>query len=288
MKQQFFSPEQGLEIAYIDEGNAEEVLVFIHGFASQLDVWERNIEFLSKYYRCIALDLPGHGNSSKGNFPYSQRFYVDVVKAWLEYMQVGRFAEAHLIGHSMGGQISVRTALETEKLWNNLILVAPAGFEQFTESEKILLTQFASVGIFSTSQYWKSRLHMKEYFYDLSEKEYEKLEELNKDFYSLKANPYLAKILQGSIKGMMYEPIFQDLTQLKTRTLICYGRNDKLIPNIYLHKDLNTEDVANAGFKQISDCRLILYKECGHFLQYEYPIQFNLDLYKFLHPEIYV
>ena len=202
-------------------------------------------------------------------------------------MNIEQAKEVNLIGHSMGGQIAIRTALETVHLWKNLILVAPAGFEQFTETEKILLTQFASASILGTSQYWKSSLNIKEYFYDLDEKEYEKLENLNQDFYSLSRNPYLAKILRGSIKGMMYEPVFEDLIQLKVRTLVFYGKNDKLIPNAYLHKTLSTEDVANAGFGQISDCRLILYKACGHFLQYEYPEQFNLDLYKFLHPEIY-
>ena len=58
----------GIDLAYVQLGEGDQTLVFIHGFASHIPVWEHNLNILRKYYRCLALDLPGHGLSAKGDF----------------------------------------------------------------------------------------------------------------------------------------------------------------------------------------------------------------------------
>ncbi|HEY0091138.1 MAG TPA: alpha/beta fold hydrolase, partial [Flavobacterium sp.] len=61
---------EGIEIAYIDEGNEEnEVVIFIHGMGGAVPVWRKNIAVLKEDYRCIAVDLPGHGHSGKEHYP---------------------------------------------------------------------------------------------------------------------------------------------------------------------------------------------------------------------------
>ena len=274
----------GIDLAYVQLGEGDQTLVFIHGFASHLPVWEPNLNVLKKYYRCLALDLPGHGLSAKGDFSYSLDFYGEVVKQWLDKLGIKK---AVLIGHSMGGQISIRLALQHPDLFSHLILVAPAGLETFSATEKTLLSQFASSNILASSQYLKWVLNLKNYFYDLNEKELEKLNDLNRDFFSVNENKYLPQILAGSVQGMMNSPVFDELPQLKLPTLVCFGKNDQLIPNKLLHATQTTESIAQRGANQIPNSRLILYNKCGHFLQYEQPSRFNIDVYKFLNPHIF-
>lgn len=273
-----------MEIAYIDVGKGQECLVFVHGFASYLPVWAKNIKSLQNYYRCVALDLPGHGlSSSSAHFSYSISFYADTIHQLIEYLKIPKVV---LVGHSMGGQISIKLALKHAELFSHLILVAPAGFETFTATEQLLLKQFTLPGIFNTSQYLKLVLNLKNYFHQLNEQEYAKLKEFSRDFYSLREHPNLPVVLYRSVKGMMDEPVFDDLPQIKAPTLVCFGKEDRLIPNRLLHQ-LSTESVARRGVEKIPQAQLKLYEHCGHFLQYEYPARFSMDLYKFLNPLVF-
>lgn len=273
-----------IDLAYVQVGEGKQTLVFLHGFASHIPVWERNISVLRKYYRCFALDLPGHGLSAKGNFSYSLDFYGQVVKQWLDRLEI---QNAVLVGHSMGGQIATRLALQYPDLFSHLVLVAPAGFETFTPTEKNLLSQFASGNLLVASQYLKWVLNLKNYFYDLNEQELVKLNDLNRDFFSITDNQYLPQILAGSVQGMMNAPVFDQLPRLALPTLVFFGKNDQLIPNQLLHATQTTENIARRGANQIPQSQLILYNQCGHFLQYEHPARFNIDIYKFLNPQVF-
>lgn len=273
-----------IDLAYIKTGEGEQTLLFVHGIASHIPVWDNNIQVLRKYYSCVAVDLPGHGFSAKQNYSYSMEFYAQTLRQFIEKLA---FKNLVLIGHSMGGQISIKLALECPHLFSRLVLVAPAGFETFNNIEKQWLAQYTSSNIMLSSQYFKWILNLKNYFYELSPQEITKLDDLNRDFFSTGTNPYLHQILSGSVQGMVNSPVFDYLTQLSIPTLIFFGKNDQLIPNQFLHPHLNSEQVARAGAQAIVNSKLVLYNKAGHFLQYEQPSRFNIDLYKFLTPETF-
>jgi pimeloyl-ACP methyl ester carboxylesterase len=279
-----FIDTDGVQMAYVDVGKGEQTMVFVHGFASNLPVWSKNIEVLRKYHRCLALDLPGHGLSSKGMFDYSMDFYVEKVKNWLAKFENKKVI---LIGHSMGGQICIWLALQYPDLFSHLVLVSPAGFEVFTEAEKLWLKQFTTSGIIGSSQYLKLILNLKNYFYHLTEKEYKKLNEFSRDFYSLEENPLLPVILSKSIQGMVDKPVLNELPKLQIPVIVFFGKEDKLIPNRFIHPNQTIVEIAQQGFALIPAGQLKLYEDCGHFLQYEYPAKFNIDVYKFLNPHIF-
>ncbi|MEL7003593.1 MAG: alpha/beta fold hydrolase, partial [Bacteroidota bacterium] len=65
---------EGVQMAYMDVGSGTETILFIHGLGSYAPAWKKNIEGLSKQYRCIAVDLPGYGKSSKGNYEGSMTY----------------------------------------------------------------------------------------------------------------------------------------------------------------------------------------------------------------------
>ncbi len=282
---QYATLTDGMRIAYAESGTGPRTLVFVHGFASYLPVWSKNMEVLHRYYRCLALDLPGHGLSDRGDFPYSLPFYAEVLKKWL--LQIGGAGPFVLVGHSMGGQISMRLSLDAPELISHLVLVAPAGFETFSDTERMVLQNMTTGSILQSSQYYQWVLNLKNYFYQLNEKEYEKLREFSRDFYSLQENPNLPKLIYRTVKGMLDNPVYPELPRLELPCQIFFGKKDRLIPNPVLRRNVATEDIARRGAGQISGSQLKLYENCGHFLQYEFPSRFNIDLYKFLNPLTY-
>jgi len=82
-------------------GSKDPTLIFVHGFACALSDWDGQVKALSPNYRCVALDLPGHGNSAMPPEPTIEALAkaVNTVKD-----RVGS-SKAILIGHSMGCRV---------------------------------------------------------------------------------------------------------------------------------------------------------------------------------------
>jgi len=90
-------------------GSAEPALLFVHGFACALDDWDPQVNALAPRFRCVALDLPGHGASAKPA-TVSIAAMGSAVKQVKE--QVGARGTI-LIGHSMGCRVIVDALLQS-------------------------------------------------------------------------------------------------------------------------------------------------------------------------------
>lgn len=119
----------------------QPVLVFLHYFGGSAKSWQFVISQLESYYSCIAIDLPGFGNTAMLAKP-SLKSYADFVRKDLLAKGISHY---FLIGHSMGGKIALRCAVndyENEQV-QGLILIAPSppSFEKIPESEKAKMRQ---------------------------------------------------------------------------------------------------------------------------------------------------
>jgi pimeloyl-ACP methyl ester carboxylesterase/flavin reductase (DIM6/NTAB) family NADH-FMN oxidoreductase RutF len=94
-------------VGYRRTGHGPAV-VLIHGVGLQKGVWEPQAAALETDYDVIALDLPGHGSSSRP--PASPRLadYADAIRAVLDEFGIER---AHVVGHSMGALVALEFAL---------------------------------------------------------------------------------------------------------------------------------------------------------------------------------
>ena len=86
---------------YADQGEGE-VLVFLHGFCSDMRIWEDFIVPFTEEYRVICLDLPGCGSS-----PVMTPSLVEWATACWETLRIIGVHKCHLIGHSMGGYVAL-------------------------------------------------------------------------------------------------------------------------------------------------------------------------------------
>jgi len=264
------------EIVYVDEGNSENVLLFIHGLGSYLKAWDRNIPELKNHFRCIAFDLPGYGKSSKQIHSGEVSFYVEILNEFITKLNL---KSVSLVGHSMGGQIALAYVLKNSNQIVKLILVAPAGFETFNQDEIELIKKIISPEIlFKTSDH-QIRLNYQFNFFKMPAE----TEEMIADRIAIKTDEDFfnhCTIVSNSLFGLLNAPVFDQLKQIKIPSLIFFGKDDLLIPNKSIHQ-ITTEEIASRGSSKIKNSTLVLLDECGHFVQYEKPDEFNAQLISF-------
>ena len=114
----------GYRLRYSVVGESGPAVVMIHGFGGDLGNWIFNQAPLGEKARVFALDLPGHGQSSKSVVDGS---VAGLANAVLAFMTAVGVEQAHLVGHSLGGAIALQVAVAAPARVASLTLLAPAG-----------------------------------------------------------------------------------------------------------------------------------------------------------------
>jgi pyruvate dehydrogenase E2 component (dihydrolipoamide acetyltransferase) len=115
----------GKRLRVLDLGSGSGLpLVLVHGFGADLNAWMFNQPALAETRRVVALDLPGHGGSTKqlGAAVDAAAFAADIDRA-LSVLGIDRF---HLAGHSMGGGVALALAGLLPDRIASLTLIASA------------------------------------------------------------------------------------------------------------------------------------------------------------------
>jgi pyruvate dehydrogenase E2 component (dihydrolipoyllysine-residue acetyltransferase) len=116
----------GKRLRYLDLGKGDgPAVVFVHGFGADLNTWMFNQPALAEKHRTVALDLSGHGGSTKVlDFALDPAGFGADIDHVLTALGIER---AHLVGHSMGGAIALQFAATQPDRVASLTLIAPAG-----------------------------------------------------------------------------------------------------------------------------------------------------------------
>lgn len=255
-------------IAYADEGEGDETLLFIHGLGSYLPAWKKNIDVLSGRYRCIALDLPGYGKSSRGDYAFDMTFFATQVASFIEQLSLKNVT---LIGHSMGGQIAMTLALQYPDAIERLVLIAPAGFETFTAQEVAWFKQIYTPAVVKATPEVQIERNFALNFHEANFPDDARFMYDDRLLMRNTGEEYEAycRMIPQCVQGMLAEPVYDRLPEIEQPTLILYGKGDLLIPNKILHQGLTTEQVAQSGHDRLPNSILQLLDACGHFIQWE-------------------
>ncbi|MBL7926454.1 MAG: alpha/beta hydrolase [Bacteroidia bacterium] len=265
----------GLHINFTETGKGK-TLLFIHGLANFAQVWQLQQNKLSSF-RCIAIDLPGCGHSSKGYLPYSMVYYSEVIALFIKKMQL---TDVTICGHSMGGQVALIFALRYPQLAQKLILIAPSGFEQFTAFEIAAIKQMLPLSNWFISDETKLVQSLKQSFFKLNATG----SQIINDLQGLLSQTDLAQwryMVNRCIVGMLTEPVYDLLPFLASKTLVIFGCNDALIPNTMLHYS-TTQKIAQRACKQIPDAQLHMIEHAGHAVFLEKPDEVNRLIIDFM------
>ena len=95
----------GQPVNVIDRGEGDAV-VFLHAFPLQAAMWDYQLDALDGSHRCIAIDMPGFGESPAPAAPddASVQAWADLVAGVLDQLEV---ATAIVVGASMGGYVAM-------------------------------------------------------------------------------------------------------------------------------------------------------------------------------------
>lgn len=131
------SVEPGVHISYIDVAPERplQTLVLIHGFGGRARHWRYQIEKFAHNNRVIAIDLRGHGHSSRPASGYGMGQILKDVTAVLDHLQIRH--PFVLIGHSFGGAIVTDFADRYPQRVSRIILIASAGEYNLVSAYKL-------------------------------------------------------------------------------------------------------------------------------------------------------
>ncbi|NCC72431.1 MAG: alpha/beta hydrolase [Sphingobacteriia bacterium] len=115
------------------EGNT---LVFLHGFIESLEIWEDFSRALSKKFKIVRIDLPGHGKTPLIEKIHTMELMAASVKAVLDALDIKRCV---MVGHSMGGYVTLEFAKQYPQMLSGICLFhshAAADTEEVKENRR--------------------------------------------------------------------------------------------------------------------------------------------------------
>ena len=254
----------GLDIAYTD-GGAGPVLLMVHGFNADKDHWTRAAAGLTDAYRVVALDLPGFGQSTRDDaIRYDPVSQAARLKAFHDALGL---TAVHLVGNSMGGEISGIYATRYPEDVTSLALINAAGVASPTPSALSGMVAEGENPLIARSA-----------------EEYDAL----LDFVFVE-KPWVPDVVIDHLAAIAIENrafttgIWADLrahpsgleAQLATitaPTLVLWGDTDRVL-------DVSMASVFDAG---IPDSAVIIMPETGHLPMIERPAEFAQHLRDFL------
>lgn len=101
MKSFLFVNEQ--KLCYSDQGKGD-VVVLLHGYLESLEIWNSFASELSKNYRVICFDIPGHGESDVILDNHNMEAIASNIVKALALLDVKK---SFIVGHSMGGYVTL-------------------------------------------------------------------------------------------------------------------------------------------------------------------------------------
>lgn len=107
----------------ISNPNSDSAILLIHGWAGSSKIWSRYTSKMGKNVTIIAIDIKGFGDSSKPKSGYGLPTLADEIYKAAKKLNV---SEAIVVGHSMGGQVAMYTAVRHKTFVKGLVVVDSA------------------------------------------------------------------------------------------------------------------------------------------------------------------
>ena len=153
---------KGKKVHFLDEGKGFPVIL-LHGFLESVFIWKSLAAQLSRHYRVIQIDLPGHGGSDCLSSNITIDHMADIV---IELSRMLAIEKAHILGHSMGGYVGLAILeKDPERVKQLILLHSKAGADSIEGKQKRELgmemlrqhpTMFVKESL--TNLFWKENL----------------------------------------------------------------------------------------------------------------------------------
>lgn len=252
---------------YVWEGGRKNrpLVLLIHGWSSSSYAMSPLLTLLKKRFRPMAVDLPGYGQSPPYVDKVSIAAYADLMAGLLQ--QVTQ-RPATLIGHSMGGMISLTMALRHPDLVERLILLCPTISGRLSLFVNLFISPITILERFTAGGWLVSKLEERmvgitdDLMRPASFAEQSGITQT--DYYRLKTDARQkgqGKVRAESFWAMREGDLTGKLGQIDKPTLVIWGMEDNTVP--LRDASLLADEWPEA------DLRII--PRAGHWPQFEKP-----------------
>jgi 3-oxoadipate enol-lactonase len=209
-----------LELYFQDLGTGYPV-VLVHGMGSDHTIWEGIIPLLQEQYRVLAVDLRGHGISSKAPGPYSMGLFSQDIYGFLESLDID---QAHFMGHSMGGAVLQELVIQKPDIFSSLILISSFAYvdHHLRVSFMKLLKILREDGFNAFFNACLKLVYSPQYI--------QKNAELISEIRDIMAKTSSITSLEDTINACLKVNFIDSLKRVKTPTLVVSGKEDVFIP----------------------------------------------------------
>lgn len=246
-----------LDIAYLrnKEATEGETIVLIHGFGANKDNWIRFAGELTDDFNVYAIDLPGHGDSSKElDLGYRFEDQVQHVSSILAALDID---QPHMMGNSMGGAITALYAATFPGQVRSAVLFDPAGIFEYDSELVELVTEGDNPLIPKKPGDFDRLLD-----FALEKRPFAPWPILDVMEEKAIANREVNEVIFAAIRDSGYEPGFRnDIERIEAPVLVVWGKKDRVIN--YRNADIFVERIPHA--------RKVLLDGVGHAPMIEVP-----------------
>ena len=253
--------EQGI-VHYESYGRGRPVLL-LHGWLGSWALWRSSIELLGREFRTYALDFFGFGESGDKADNFSVDNFVLLVDQFMERLGI---VKAPLVGHSMGGTVSLSMAIRfPQKVVKVVIIGSPI---QGTSLNMLLR---ASGNEYFAQLIWKFpnmvRLFIQGYAYFMANNGAAMSRMIGQDLTKVTMESYFESI--GTLRET---DLRSGIESLQMPVMGMYGRKDIIVnPN-----------QAKLLKQHVPHSRVDWYKDAGHFIMLDSPERFHTSVVDFL------
>jgi pimeloyl-ACP methyl ester carboxylesterase len=244
-----YLPAEGLKIHYMKKGKGRETILLLHGNVSSTEYWNRFLKMIPARYQAVALDQRGCGKTEHPSSGYSIPQFAEDLNLFTDRLGLSPF---HLVGHSMGGQVSMLFTLKHPEKVRTLTLLdsVPADGLFLNDEVRAYFTQVAT-----DPKVLRQAMDMV-MPYGQGPSFTERAMEI-----ALACAP---QTMKESLESMNQTRFLSDLAQIAAPTLILHGKDDAVIP---LEQMVPT-------MKAIVHAQVVIFTHCGHSPQVERPKEF--------------
>lgn len=258
-----FTTDQGI-VHYEVFGRGRPVIL-LHGWLGSWGLWQETMSYLGRFYRTYALDFWGFGESGKKRSSYAVQDFVSLVDQFMEQLGIER---APLVGHSMGGTVSLSVAIQYPQRARKVVVI---GSPVVGSSLSLLLKLFGQrpIAYIVHHNLWGLRLGFRILapFYT---REPRWSEMMDRDISSTTLESFL-----HSIASLRKTDLRPSLHQVQVPVMGMYGDND-----IVVHP--KQWEPLKEG---LPAARIERFLNAGHFIMLDEPERFQQLLHEFLESE---
>lgn len=244
-------------------------LVLLHGFMGSSQDWAEALKRFSKKYYCIAIDLPGHGQSR--DWHWDSCTFASTANSIVEVLDGLNIPHCILVGYSMGGRLALHLAIHVPGRFSHVVI------------------ESASPGIVDTVERLQRKSWDLEIANQLVSQQFDQFLYSwysQSIFYSLKGHPKFKQLLQ---QRQQNDPL------LLAKAIQCLGSGeqeplwDKLermtMPALFLAGEFD-EKYRRVAEQMNGRAPLLCTKVvrgCGHNIHFEHPARYCKTVLEFLH-----